>query len=206
MTKRDGGYEAGYEACDCFWGREPGSYVRQFAQLIGSCSGLRILDIGCGEGKNAAFLAERGARVTGIEISQRAIDHAKALHPNVTVEWVCEDAAEQNWRQELFDAVIVYGLFHCLSSQFEIEKLQKGLASATKSGGLHVVCSFNDRDHDLSAHPGFKPCLMPHEFYLRLYQDWIIEQVSDQNLYETHPHNGIPHHHSLTRILARKNS
>jgi hypothetical protein len=119
---------------------------------------------------------------------------------------MCEDVTKQFWPREHFDAIMAYGLFHCLSSQIEIMELQSKLANATKLGGRHVVCSFNDRDQDLSAHPGFKPCLMSHDFYEKLYQGWIIEEISDENLHETHPHNGIPHHHSLTRFIARKYS
>ncbi len=205
-SDQNGGYEAGYEACDCFWGKEPGTYVRKLMERVGDCSGWSVLDVGCGEGKNAAFLAERGAKVVGVEMSQRALDHAKVLHPFARVEWICADATKQIWPSEHFDIIIAYGLFHCLSSENEIARLQSSLAHATKLGGHHVVCSFNDRDQDLSAHPEFNPCLTSDAFYRRLYRGWGIGAASDDDLYETHPHNNILHHHSLTRLLARKES
>jgi hypothetical protein len=31
-----------------------------------------------------------------------------------------------------------------------------------------------------------------------------MEQASDEDLQEIHPHNGVEHLHSLTRIIARK--
>jgi len=40
-------------------------------------SGLKVIDLGCGEGKNALYFAERGAEVVGIDISRVAIEHAK---------------------------------------------------------------------------------------------------------------------------------
>jgi tellurite methyltransferase len=203
-AKRSGGYEAGYAACDSFWGLEPGTYVRKLVQMVGPLSGMRALDVGCGEGKNAALLAKLGAEVTGVEICQLALEHAKGLHSCIAVKWVCADVTEESWPSEYFDIVIAYGLFHCMSSSGEIERLQLALSNATRIGGYHVICTFNDRDQDLSAHPGFDPCLAPHEFYLQLYRDWRIVVVSDENIQEAHPHNMIPHHHSLTRLLAQR--
>jgi tellurite methyltransferase len=202
--KRNGGYEVGYAACPCFWGVEPGSYVRKLVKLISRVTDLRALDAGCGEGKNAAFLAELGCDVTAVDISELAIVNAKKLHSLSKVRWLTEDLMVSSFPLDSFDIVIAYGVFHCLSSPREIEDLHFALAGMTKKGGYHVICSFNDRDQDLSAHPGFEPCLMPHEFYLRLYQNWTIESESDQTLFESHPHNLIPHHHSLSRLLARK--
>ena len=202
--KRSGGYEAEYIACDCFWGLEPGSYVRRLVGLVPSFARLRVLDAGCGEGKNAAFLAKMGGDVIGVEISARALQHARNVHADSVVKWICEDVRNGVWPDQYFDIVIAYGLFHCLSSRQEIETLQARFSNATKVGGYHVICSFNDRDQDLSAHPGFAPCLLSHDTYLHLYQGWTIEAKSDETLYEVHPHNMIPHHHSLTRLIARK--
>ncbi len=64
MKENNGGYEPGYQSCDCFWGSELASLVKTLALELGDFKGLKVLDAGCGEGKNAAFLAERGASVT----------------------------------------------------------------------------------------------------------------------------------------------
>lgn len=44
-----------------------------------SLSGLRVLDLGSGNGKNSVYLAEKGAKVDGIEFSQSGIDLAEQL-------------------------------------------------------------------------------------------------------------------------------
>jgi len=105
---------------------------------------------------------------------------------------------------DAFDIVIAYGLLHCLRDFSEVKAVVSRLQSATRAGGQNVVCAFNNRRHDFSAHPGFDPCLLSHNAFLVLYQNWTVEAASDEDLYETHPHNGIPHFHSLTRLIARK--
>ena len=48
-------------------------------QVLGSVAGLRVLDLGCGNGYLARKLARQGAKVTGVDSSARLIERAKAL-------------------------------------------------------------------------------------------------------------------------------
>ena len=47
------------------------------------CRGGTILDVGCGPGHVARYLAERGAKVEGIDLSPAMIDEARASHPGI---------------------------------------------------------------------------------------------------------------------------
>jgi SAM-dependent methyltransferase len=49
-----------------------------FFELLPDVAGLRVLDIGCGEGYNTRLLAERGARVVAFDIAERFIEYAIA--------------------------------------------------------------------------------------------------------------------------------
>lgn len=179
--------------------------VKQLFQLIGNVNGLCVLDAGCGEGKNAAYLAGGGAVVRAIDVSELALANARRTwNKTRRITWEQADIRSTPFHDETYDIVISYGLIHCLSSPREIESTLKKLQGATKVGGYHVICSFNSRKQDLSAHPGFIPCLVPHEFILSLYANWSILEVTDNDLEETHPHNNLRHTHSLTRVLARK--
>ena len=48
-------------------------------------AGAHVLDLGCGEGKNAAFLATLGCVVQAWDISAAALDNAKVAWPDVPV-------------------------------------------------------------------------------------------------------------------------
>jgi ubiquinone/menaquinone biosynthesis C-methylase UbiE len=48
-----------------------------FFEFIGSVEGKRVLDAGCGEGRNTRLLAARGADVVGVDISRKMIRHAR---------------------------------------------------------------------------------------------------------------------------------
>jgi 2-polyprenyl-3-methyl-5-hydroxy-6-metoxy-1,4-benzoquinol methylase len=200
----DGGYDDGYRNCDCFWGDKPGSLVSKFFEIVSDVSGKSVLDAGCGEGKNSRAFSSKGALVTAVDCSEAAITNGRKLWGDAPIKWSVADIRSCNWPPESFDVVIAYGLFHCLPDEQEVRRLLETLQRATKIDGYNIICTFNDRSHDLSAHPGFSPCLLPHDWYEELYADWQILLCSDEDLFETHPHNAIPHQHSLTRLLVRR--
>jgi SAM-dependent methyltransferase len=54
-----------------------------FFATLPAVAGLGGLDIGCGEGHNTRLLADRGARVTAVDISERFIAHARQAEADV---------------------------------------------------------------------------------------------------------------------------
>lgn len=203
MNDYDGGYDDGYRACPCFWGKDLGSLISRFIKE-NSVAGMKVLDAGCGEGKNAAALAKLEADVTAIDCSEAALKNAKSAFADARVSWAQSDIRTFDPNNRSFDLVVAYGLLHCMKSDNEIVSVVRRLQELTAPGGWNIICAFNDREQDLSAHPGFNPCLMDHSVYLRLYESWEITFSSDEDLHETHPHNNIPHVHSMTRLIARK--
>jgi tellurite methyltransferase len=200
-----GGYDDGYRKCPCFWGTEPGSFVRLLGDYISSFAGLAVLDAGCGEGKNAAFLAAAGAVVDALDISTLAIENGlKYWAEYIGIRWRVADIRESDFPKDHYSVVVSYGLLHCMSSAKEINDVIVRLQNATRVGGYNVICVFNDRRQELHAHPGFSPSLLPHSAYQAAYSSWEVLKESDSDLTECHPHNNLKHTHSMTRILARK--
>ena len=69
----------------------------------------RALDLACGEGRNAVWLAERGWQVTGVDFSEVALGKAERLAASrgVEVEWTLADLREHRPRAQAFDLVAV---------------------------------------------------------------------------------------------------
>ncbi len=198
------GYDEGYLKCQCFWGRAPGSLVRQYLSQSPSVEGFRILDLGCGEGKNALAFAKAGAEITAVDSSEAALNNGQREMAHDSIKWVNCDAETYLKSCDTFDIVIMYGLLHCLASTKQISALVDRALRKTRKGGYHFVVTFNDGPQDFRAHPGFFPTLAPHSYYLNLYRHQRILFEEDDLIQETHPHNAIPHHHSLTRLIVRK--
>jgi 2-polyprenyl-3-methyl-5-hydroxy-6-metoxy-1,4-benzoquinol methylase len=166
--------------------------------------GRLVLDAGCGEGKNSAFLAGQGASVRAIDVSSYALANARRAWPTESITWEQGDIASIELIERSLDIVVCYGLYHCLPDVATVRSAVSKLKAATRPNGFHVVCAFNSRLQELDrAHPEFAPLLEPHAFYLELYKDWEILEHSDEDLVEQHPHNEISHRHSMTRLIVR---
>ncbi len=77
-----------YAGKDLLWSLEPNRFVAE--GLAGLPPG-RALDLACGEGRNALWLAARGWRVRAVDFSSVAIDRAGELDRDKAVEWEVAD-------------------------------------------------------------------------------------------------------------------
>jgi SAM-dependent methyltransferase len=69
-------------------------------------AGQRVLDLGCGEGAFTAALADAGVDAVGVEVAARAVERARAAHPELAFRHVPIDAPLP-FEDASFDAVWV---------------------------------------------------------------------------------------------------
>src|ERR687896_472973 len=96
-------WDTRYRDAAMWSGRPNGRLVAEVADLTPA----RALDVGCGEGADAIWLARRGWTVTAVDISHAAICRAReaADLAGVSVEWVRADALQTPFRAASFDLV-----------------------------------------------------------------------------------------------------
>lgn len=109
---------------------------------LGLRRGNRVLDVGCGPGRHAYALAERGIQVVGIDISRRFIDLAQANAPDGAT-FMRIDARHLEFSEE-FDAAIslCQGGFGLVTPGEDLHIL-RGMARALRPGGAIVVSAFS---------------------------------------------------------------
>lgn len=99
------------------------------------------IEFGCGEGRNAIFMAKQGVSVTAIDISTTAIENAKrnAVHKGVCVDFRCQNALRGGLEGK-YDFVYDSGMFHHLPPHRRITYIEL-LKSILKPGGYFgLVC------------------------------------------------------------------
>ncbi|HKI74090.1 MAG TPA: class I SAM-dependent methyltransferase [Pseudomonadales bacterium] len=95
-----------YAAKELVWSAGPnGRFVEEIAPLPPGTA----LDVACGEGRNAIYLAEQGWEVTGIDFSDVGIDKARRIagQRGVTVNWLVGDVTEAPLAAGGYDLVSV---------------------------------------------------------------------------------------------------
>jgi SAM-dependent methyltransferase len=110
----------------------------------------RALDIGCGTGRDAVYLAQRGWTVTGVDAVAQAIDAARerAAAAGVTVEWVLGDVTklEQLRIGSNYDLVLDRGCFHGLPDDAR-EACARGVNALTAPGATLLMFAFSPGFH-----------------------------------------------------------
>src|ERR1700678_2498742 len=74
----------------------------------------RILELGCGNGRNAAYLARQGCQIDAVDFSQEAISWAKEKNSNQKITYICKSIFELDIRKPIYDIVYDSGCFHHL--------------------------------------------------------------------------------------------
>ena len=121
--------------------QEAGFVIR----ALGLKPGQEVLDLACGQGRHAVYLARSGMQVTGLDLQADylalAVDAAKVA--GVRIETVAGDMRAIPF-DDRFDAVInMFTAFGYLESDAEDEKVIQAAAKALKLGGLLMLDLLN---------------------------------------------------------------
>ena len=141
-------WDARYDEHDgAMWsGRPNGRLVAEVADLTPG----RALDVGCGEGGDAIWLARRGWTVTAIDISDLAVSRAQdaAELAGAAVDWVCGDALRPPLPARSFDLV---SLQYPALPKAAGEATVRALLDTVRPGGL-LLAVYHDLDDEHREH------------------------------------------------------
>ncbi len=183
------------------------------------CSGMDALDLGCGEGRYAIFLAELGARVTAVDRSPVAIEKlsAKAKQKGLAIEAVNADIADFDFAANAYDIIVAATILDHLPQEI-LPATAARIKSALKSEGILYVNVFTVLDPGYLQHHAQAPAnstyvsdtadCMEHYFQCgelrNLFEEFDI--LFDYEGVEPDLSHGAPHDHGWACLLARKSS
>ena len=159
-------------------GKPQPAFVDAADEIVGS-----VLDVGCGTGENALFLAARGHEVTGIDYLEQPIAQArrKAQQRGLSATFLVKDALSLDEIAQVFDSVIDCGLFHVFSDE-DRKRYVAGLASVVKPGGRLFILCFSDHEP-----PGDGPRrVSQQELHEAFAEGWQIESIQAARLEVRH--------------------
>jgi len=135
-------WNARYAGRELVWGSGPNRF------LAGEASELepgRALDLACGEGRNAIWLAEHGWRATGVDFAEAGIAKARQLaaERGVEVEWHVADLLAYEPAGRAYELVL---LFYLQLPRPKLEPILRRAAAAVAPGGTFLLVGHHARN------------------------------------------------------------
>jgi ubiquinone/menaquinone biosynthesis C-methylase UbiE len=106
----------------------------------------KVIDIGCGEGTNAAYLLSNGVDCFGIDASRGLINSAKKRHQHLADRIMIGDAVDLPFNSDLFDSAMMIGVLHHISTQEDQIRAINEALRVVKPGAAVIIreCNLNN--------------------------------------------------------------
>lgn len=196
-------YENIYKKDGYYWGKVPSKMCYKLLKLKPPDRSLKLLDIGCGEGRNAVFFARNGYDVTAFDISSKGIEKAKKManEANVTIKLFNADINVFRLKDE-FDILFSTGVLHYIPKEMR-DEIFNNYKTYTRKNGFHVFSVFVKKPFiEKAPDSDIKSQIWISGELFTFYHDWKIEYC-DEEIFDCES-SGTPHKHAINRIIARK--
>ncbi len=196
-------YEKKYLTDNYYWGLNPSEMCYEVMKRYPPTRPLKLLDIGCGEGKDAVFFARNGYIVTAIDIAEAGLEKGRAFAEKcgVDVNFIRGDINNFHLEND-FDIIFSSGTLHYVPEDIR-KTIIADYKAHTNSGGMHFLNVFVEKpfietapDHEENDRIWLSGELMGY------YSDWYVDYCNEV-VFDCMS-SGIPHKHCMDIIYAKK--
>jgi ubiquinone/menaquinone biosynthesis C-methylase UbiE len=188
--------------------------------MIGDIKGKKILDVGCGAGRDCKIMAEKGAKVIGIDVSPKMIALAQEKCKGLDVEFYLRDMERTGFPNEEFD--IITAIFSVSYKKSLKKVLREFYRILKKNGEVFIVVSHPIRKMIKYTHNYFESGKHWENFknikrfgYYRTMEEYInsiisegfvVREIREPKPKFKNPEENFYPHHLLLRIRKPTNS
>ena len=180
------------------WGTESSPLAREASALL--LDRGRVIDLGCGEGRDSVFFAAQGFEVTGVDVSAAGLRKAQRLarERGVAARWLQGDMARLRFEGP-FDLVYSCGAIHYVPRRDRARLLVR-LKACTRPDGYHAFIVFTGSA--IYVEKGEVIDYFEPGELARAYADWVILRCAEGEI--ACAQDGVPHHHSVQEFVVKR--
>ena len=199
-------YDKRYNAEGYYWGLAPNHLCYEIMRIKPPTKSYKVLDIGCGEGKDAVFLARNGYSVTAFDISEHGISKARALadHCDVKIDFFKADVRDFRIETD-YDIIFSSGVFHYIPNELR-SSIVDNLKTHTAKNGINAINVFV-RKPFIPLPPDIEESEIAAGTWksgelCMYYHDWLFHK-NEERIFDCNS-SGVPHRHCMDVLIAEK--
>jgi len=203
--KTEDSYNKKYSEKDYYWGKNPSFTAKKLIEILSkiNLTGKKLIDLGCGEGRDAIFFAKKGFEVLAIDISEQGLKKVEkyANEEKIKIKTLKKNIIAYRLDKK-YDIIISTGVLHYLPPEQRFETFQN-YKKFTNKRGINAFSVFVKKPFIEKA-----PDADPNAYFFKsgeimtYYWDWEILYCTEE-IFNCNSSN-IPHRHAVNRIIARK--
>lgn len=135
----------------------------------------KALDIACGEGRNAIYLAKQGFNVDAIDLSEQALENARSIAEGLKINFIAEDLERYQIQANRYDLIINFNYLQ----RAIFQEIKEGL----KDGGYLIFETYTLEQTQFGRPTNPEFLLKPNELltmfkdlHIIYYREGIIEE------------------------------
>lgn len=200
-------YDDVYGKANYYWGREPNRMCEAAVNLFAANERgtKRVIDLGCGEGRDLIHFARHGYTATGVDLSRQGLAKAERWASEEGLKIQTIQASLEEFRlTEPYDLVYSSGTLTYLPPHLRAAVLEN-YKRFTPVGGVHLFNVFVEKPYIPTPHDwGVDEHFYRSGELLAQYWDWEILSFTESE-FDCNS-GGVPHRHAMNVMMARKRS
>ncbi|MDD4902397.1 MAG: NUDIX domain-containing protein [Patescibacteria group bacterium] len=188
------------------WGEKPNPLLQKILEKLEP--GSEFLDLGCGQGRDALFMLQKGFKVTAIDNSEEGIKKmreaiaAKKLSLS-RIRLFCQNIATFKIEPNKYSTINAYNSLHFLAKPDALRSLVQ-IKQAVKNGGYAIISCFFIKK-PLAKKIDNKHCFIAAGELMKIFSDFEIILYEEKTT-DNKGHAGCPepHRHNVVKMIAQK--
>jgi len=153
--------------------------------LLGDVKGKKVLDAGCGTGISSKILSEKGAKVTGIEISKNMAEIAKEYCKGLDIKFDKGSIDELPYENNSFDAILASLVIHYFEDPTGVFK---EFHRVLKKDGILVFSTNHPVNSCIDEFSEYKnkPAILVSDYFTRRKFYWTSKRMGNVKIPSIH--------------------
>ena len=142
---------------------EPTLLVVELIKKHGFASAAKMLEIGCGEGRDAGAVLNQGYDLTAADVSPEAIRYCRERYPAFADSFIVLDCLSDSY-EGLYDYIYSVAVIHMLISEDDRQRFYRFIRDHLTEKGIALICSMGDGQTESCSdiHAAYEPVPRDH--------------------------------------------